>query len=106
MSFRKKLLLLFALTVLLCVAVISASVWSIMRSSFEQANAERANTVAAQFRSEFQHRGQEVVGKVESVAASDSVQRIALEINRGSSDSGGYVSESRSLATQQHLDFL
>ena len=106
MSFRKKLLLLFALTVLLCVAVISASVWSIMRSSFEQANAERANTVAAQFRSEFQHRGQEVVGKVESVAASDVVQRIALEINRGSSDSGGYVSESRSLATQQHLDFL
>ena len=106
MSFRKKLLLLFALTVLLCVAVISASVWSIMRSSFEQANAERANTVAAQFRSEFQHRGQEVVGKVESIAASDSVQRIALEINRGSSDSGGYVSESRSLATQQHLDFL
>ena len=106
MTFRKKLLLLFALTVLLCVAVISASVWSIMRSSFEQANAERANTVAAQFRSEFQHRGQEVVGKVESVAASDSVQRIALEINRGSSDSGGYVSESRSLATQQHLDFL
>ena len=106
MTFRKKLLLLFALTVLLCVAVISASVWSIMRSSFEQANAERANTVAAQFRSEFQHRGQEVVGKVESVAASDVVQRIALEINRGSSDSGGYVSESRSLATQQHLDFL
>ena len=106
MTFRKKLLLLFALTVLLCVAVISASVWSIMRSSFEQANAERANTVAAQFRSEFQHRGQEVVGKVESVAASDVVQRIALEINRGSSDSGGYLSESRSLATQQHLDFL
>jgi two-component system nitrogen regulation sensor histidine kinase NtrY len=106
MSFRKKLLLLFALTVFLCVAVISASVWSIMRRSFEQANAERANTVAAQFRSEFQHRGQEVVGKVESIAASDSVQRIALEINRGASDSGSYVGEARSLATQQHLDFL
>jgi len=106
MSFRKKLLLLFALTVFLCVAVISASVWSIVRRSFEQANAERANTVAAQFRSEFQHRGQEVVGKVESIAASDTIQRIALEINRGSSDSSSYVSEARSLATQQHLDFL
>ena len=106
MSFRKKLLLLFALTVFLCVAVISASVWSIMRRSFEQANAERANTVATQFRSEFQHRGQEVVGKVESIAASDTVQRIALEINRGSSDSGSNVSEARNLAAQQHLDFL
>lgn len=106
MSFRKKLLLLFALTVFLCVAVISASVWSIMRRSFEQANAERANTVAAQFRSEFQRRGQEVVGKVESVAASDTVQRIALEINRGSPDTGSYVGAARSLASQQHLDFL
>ena len=38
MSFRKKLLLLFAVTVLLCVAVISASVYSTIRHSFEQAD--------------------------------------------------------------------
>jgi signal transduction histidine kinase len=106
MSFRQKLLLLFALTVFLCVVVISASVWSTMRSSFEAANQERANAVAAQFRSEFQRRGDEVVRKVESVAASDTVQRIALEVNRGGSDSGGYVSDARTLAGQQHLDFL
>ena len=83
MSFRQKLLLLFAATVFLCVAVISASVYSTMRGSFERADQERANAVAAQFRSEFQRRGQEVVRKVESVAASETVQRIALEINRG-----------------------
>jgi len=106
MSFRKKLLLLFALTVFLCVAVISGSVWSIMRRSFEQANQERANTIAAQFRSEFQHRGREIVDKVESIAASETVQRIALEMNRGGSDSGSYLSEARTLAGQQHLDFL
>ena len=106
MSFRQKLLLLFALTVLLCVAVISVSVWSTMRRSFEQANQERANAVAAQFRSEFQRRGQEVVRKVESAAASETVQHIALEINRGASDPGGYLSEARSLAGQQQLDFL
>jgi len=106
MSFRKKLLLLFALTVFLCVAVISGSVWSIMRRSFEQANQERANTIAAQFRSEFQHRGREIVDQVESIAASETVQRIALEMNRGGSDSGSYLSEARTLAGQQHLDFL
>src|SRR5690242_18822350 len=97
MSFRQKLLLLFAATVLLCVAVISGSVYSTMRRSFEHADQERANAVAAQFRSEFQRRGQEVVRKVESVASSDSVQRIALEINRGASDSGGYLSDARAL---------
>jgi two-component system nitrogen regulation sensor histidine kinase NtrY len=106
MSFRQKLLLLFALTVLLCVVVISVSVWSTMRRSFEQANQDRANAVAAQFRSEFQRRGQEVARKVESVAASETVQHIALEVNRGTSDSGGYLSEARTLAGQQQLDFL
>src|SRR5271168_4018695 len=106
MSFRKKLLLLFAITVLLCVAVISASVYSTIRHSFEQADQDRANAVAAQFRSEFQRRGSEVARKVESVAASDMVQHIALDLNRGATDSGEYVSEARSLASQQQLDFL
>ena len=106
MSFRKKLLLMFALTVLLCVLVISASVWSTMRRSFDRANDDRANAVAAQFRSEFQRRGDEVVRKVEAAAAGESAQRIALEINRGAPDSGGYVIEAHNLAGQQHLDFL
>jgi|GEM_PF-5561733 len=79
MSFRQKLLLLFAATILFCVAVMSVSVYSTMRHSFEQANQDRANAVAAEFRSEFQRRGQEIARKVESIAASDSVQRIALD---------------------------
>jgi signal transduction histidine kinase len=106
MSFRKKLLLLFAATVLLCVAVISASVYSTIRRSFERADEDRAKAVAAQFWSEFQRRGQEVARKVESVAASETVQRIALDMNRGAADSGDHVSEARALASQQQLDFL
>src|SRR5712664_1738679 len=106
MSFRKRLLLLFAATVLLCVAVISASVYSTIRRSFEQANQDRANAIAAQFRSEFQRRGSEVVRKVESVAAGETVQHLALDMNRGATDSGEYVSAAHTLAGQQQLDFL
>ena len=106
MSFRKKLLLLFAATVLLCVAVISASVYSTIRRSFEQANQDRANAIAAQFRAEFQRRGSEVVRKVESVAAGETAQHLALDMNRGATDSGGYVSAAHTLAGQQQLDFL
>jgi len=113
MSFRQKLLLLFAATILLCVAVMSVSVYSTMSRSFEQANQDQANAVAAEFRSEFQRRGQEIARKVESIAASDSVQRIALEINRGSSSSSGslpganaFPTEAGTLAAQQQLDFL
>ncbi len=110
MSFRQKLLVLFAATILLCVAVMSVSVYGTMRQSFEQANQDRANSVAAQSRSEFQRRGQEVERKVESLAASETVQRIALEINRGAAAAGGdssaYPSEAHALAAQQQLDFL
>jgi len=106
MSFRQKLLLLFVATVLLCVAVISASVYSTIQRSFERADQERANAVAAQFWSEFQRQGQEVARKVESVARDETVQRIALDMNRGSTDASGYVSEARTLASQQQLDFL
>ncbi len=136
MSFRQKLLLLFAVTILLCVAVMSISIYGTMRKSFEQANQDRAEAVAAQFRSEFQRHGQDVARKVEAVAASETVQRIALEINRaasatssgapsasgsspfgsssgvssgvsgGGADSSAYPAEARSLAVQQGLDFL
>jgi two-component system, NtrC family, nitrogen regulation sensor histidine kinase NtrY len=106
MSFRKKHLLLFAATVLLSVAVISASVYSTIRRSFEQANQDRANAIAAQFRSEFKRRGSDVVRKVESVAAGETVQRIALDLNRGATDSGEYLSAAHTLAGQQQLDFL
>src|ERR1700675_5077557 len=106
MSFRKKLLLLFAATVLFCVAVISASGYSTIRRSFEQANQDRANAIAAQFRAEFQRRGSDVVRKVESVAAGETAQHLALDMNRGATDSGEYVSAAHTLAGQQQLDFL
>jgi len=106
MSFRKRLLLLFAATVLICVAVISASVYSTIRRSFEQANQDRANAIAAQFRSEFQHRGLDVVRKIESVAAGETVQHIALDLDRAVADTGEYVSAAHTLAGQQQLDFL
>src|SRR5215468_6768129 len=98
MSFRQKLLLLFGVTVFLCVAVVSLSVWSTLRRSFEQANQERASAVAAQFRSEFQHRAQELVRKIESIGASENVQRIAVDLNRNPGQQGTYVGEARSLA--------
>jgi hypothetical protein len=42
MSFRKRLLLLFALTIAFVVALSSSVVWVMLRRSFERANEERA----------------------------------------------------------------
>jgi two-component system, NtrC family, nitrogen regulation sensor histidine kinase NtrY len=106
MSFRKKLLLLFAVTVLLCVAVISALVYATIRNSFEQADRVRANAVAAQFRSEFERQGSEIERKVESIAESETAQRVALDMNRNAAEPGESVNAAHILAAQQHLDFL
>jgi signal transduction histidine kinase len=81
-------------------------VYSTIRRTFEQADQVRANAVAAQFRSEFQRRGLEVARKVESVAASETVQHIALDMSRGATNPGEYVGEAHTLARQQQLDFL
>src|SRR5208283_2953668 len=82
-------------------------------TSFEQANLDRANSIAAEFRSEFQRRADDVVRKVDAIAAGETVQRIALELNRSvapaegaAPNSSGYPSEARALASQQQLDFL
>ncbi len=106
MSFRKRLLLLFALTIALVVALSSSVVWVLLRRSFERANEERADALTAQFRSEFARRGDEVSRRVEAVTAGDTARRIALEINRPQAEPASYVNEARSLADTQHLDFL
>ena len=106
MSFRKRLLMLFALTIALVVALSSSVVWVMLRRSFERANEERAEGLTAQFRGEFARRGEEVARRVAAVASGDTVGRIALELNRGGADRGLYVDTAGELATGQHLDFL
>jgi two-component system nitrogen regulation sensor histidine kinase NtrY len=106
MSFRKRLLLLFALTIALVVALSSTVVWVMLRRSFERANEDRAEALTAQFRSEFARRGEEVSRRVAAVAQGETANHIALEINRGNADYGSYVNEARALADAQHLDFL
>ena len=106
MSFRKRLLLLFALTIALVVALSSSVVWVLLRRSFERANEERADALSAQFQSEFKRRGEEISRRVEAVAAGEIARRIALEVNRPGADPGSYVGEAHVLADSQHLDFL
>jgi len=106
MSFRKRLLLLFALTIALVVALSSSVVWVMLRRSFERANEERAEGLTAQFRGEFARRGEEVARRVGAVAAGDAVGRMALELNRGGADRGLYVDTAGESAAGPHLDFL
>ncbi|MGH9547192.1 MAG: ATP-binding protein [Terriglobales bacterium] len=106
MSFRRKLLLVFALTVFLSVGAVTWIVSSVTRRVFERANEDQTTALIAQFRREFSRRGEEVVRRVETVAGSDAAIRMALAVSRGSTDYGAYVNEAKSLADNQQLDFL
>jgi len=106
MSFRRKLLAVFALTVSVSVGSVAWIVLVMSRHAFERADADRTAALVAQFHREFQRRGQDVARRVEAIATSDAVTRMALALNRSAPDYSSYVGEARSLAESQHLDFL
>ncbi len=106
MSLRRKLLLVFALTVFLCVGAIAWIVSAVTRRAFERANEDQTAVLVTQFRREFNRRGDEVAHRVETIAGSDAATRMALAVSRGSADYSAYVNEAKALAENQQLDFL
>jgi two-component system nitrogen regulation sensor histidine kinase NtrY len=106
MSFRRKLLAVFALTVFLSVAAVTWIVSSVTRRAFERADEDRASALAGQFRREFHRRGQDVVHRVETIAAGDPATRMALAVSQGAPDYGAFLSVAKNIAAEQQLDFL
>jgi len=106
MTFRRKLLLMFALTVAVSVAGVAWIVSAATREVFAQSSAERTADLMAHFQKEFQRRGDDIVHRVEAIAGSDAATRIALASNRRTPDYGAYLNEAKLAADNQQLDFL
>jgi two-component system nitrogen regulation sensor histidine kinase NtrY len=105
-SFRRKLLLVFALTVFVSVTAVAWLVSAITRQAFERANEEQTSGLVAQFQREFNRRGDDVARRVGAIAGSDATTRLALAVSRGSPDHGSYLNEAGPIAESQQLDFL
>src|SRR5260370_39521516 len=82
MIFRRRLLLLFALTVLVSVAAVTIIVSAMARRAFDRANDERTAALVAQFRREFSRRGEDVSRKIQAIAATSESSRIAVAAAR------------------------
>jgi two-component system nitrogen regulation sensor histidine kinase NtrY len=106
LNFGRKLLLVFALTVFLSMGAVTWIVSAITRRAFERANEDQTAALIAQFRREFNRRGDEVAHRVETVASSDAATRMALAASRGTTDYGTFVNDAKALADNQQLDFL
>ena len=106
MSFRTRLLIFFALTVTLAVALVSWAVASYSRREFERLDQQRTEALVAQFRREFAARGEEVVRRVEGITEAEANVRMAIDLTRPQADASLYVNDARGLSATHHLDFL
>jgi two-component system nitrogen regulation sensor histidine kinase NtrY len=106
MTFRRKLLGVFALTVFLSVAAVAWLVSAMTRRVFDRSEDERTTALVTQFRREFYRQGEDVTRRVDAIAASEATNRMAMALNRRPADSGPYFELAKTTAENSQLDFL
>jgi len=106
MTFRRKLLIVFALTVFLSVAGVALLVQVMIRNAFERTENQRTAALVAQFQHEFSRRGDDVARRVETIASSDAVTRMATALSGTTADSAEYFDIARTMAEGHQLDFM
>jgi len=106
MIFRRKLLAVFALTVCVSVGAVAALVLAVTRRAFEKTEEERIAALVAQFQREFNRQGDQAVQRIQAIAASEAVTRMATVLDHSPADSAGYFELARSMADNYQLDFL
>jgi signal transduction histidine kinase len=106
MSFRTRLLISFTVAVILTAGLVTLIVSSATRRAFEQRDNQRTAALVALFRLEFSRRGEEVVRRVEGLAAAESTLRMAIDLDRSDADPAPYVNGAGALAATYGLDFL
>jgi two-component system, NtrC family, nitrogen regulation sensor histidine kinase NtrY len=106
MTFRRKLLAVFALTVFLSVAAVAWLVSEVTRRAFAHSEDERTAALVAEFGREFNRQGEEVVQQVETIAKSEPASHMAIALNRVVVDSGPYFELAKTTAENDRLDFL
>src|SRR5262245_28896437 len=102
MTFRRKLLIIFTVTVFFSVAGVALVVLAITRNAFEKTEDQQTVALVTQFQREFDHRGEDVARRVERIAGLDVIIRMAAS----QSDSAAYFDLAHSMAESWQLDFL
>ncbi len=105
MNLRQRLLLTFAMVVVIVVALVTYAVSLRTRSAFEAVDQERTAALVGEFRNEFQSQGADVVRKLERIARTEDMQRLALESAHGG-DTSIYLQQASATAQEYGLDFL
>ena len=105
MSLRTRLFALVSALVFLTVVLVTWTVTSSARQSFARLDGQRTAALVAQFRREFLNQGEQVGRRVELVAQSDAVTRLA-SVPAAARDFAPYVNDASAVAAAQGLDVL
>lgn len=106
MSFRNKLFLIFLLTVLASVSLVTYGVTHYTQQSFEQIDTQRTEALVKQFRAEFAQRGDMVVQQVENLANAEGTVRMAIDLARPNTDTSLWVHDANGAAQTHNLEFV
>ena len=106
MTFRTRLLLAFAVIVVIAVVFVGAIVSTTTRRAFERLDAQRVDAATAQFRQEYLRRQREIARHVEEIAAADSTREMVIALSRPDAEPAAYVDAAQPLAAAHGLDFL
>ncbi len=106
MSLRRRLLVLFALTVVVSVAAVTLIVSAMARRAFDRANDERTAALVAQFRREFSRRGEDVSRRIQAIAVISEATRMVVAAAQSAPNYSVFLDDAQTIAEAQRLDFL
>lgn len=106
MSFRIKVFLIFLITVLASVSLVTYGVTYYTQRSFEQIDAQRTEALVAQFKKEFAQRGDMVVQQVENITNAEATVRMAIDLARPNTDTSLFLHDANGAAQTYSLDFV
>jgi two-component system nitrogen regulation sensor histidine kinase NtrY len=105
-TFRTRLLIAFALTVVIAVAFVGAIVSTTTQRAFERLDEQRVSALAAQFRQEYLRRQREIAQQVKDIAEAESTRDMLIALSGPNADPSLYVDAAQPLAAAHNLDFL
>jgi two-component system, NtrC family, nitrogen regulation sensor histidine kinase NtrY len=106
MTFRRRLLLLFALTVVASVAAVTAIVLLTARRAFDRANDDQTSALVAQFTQEYSRRGDEVSKRLLAAGSTPEAAHIAVAAAQVPAKYSAFVDDAQAIAQIEQLDFL
>src|SRR5437773_239507 len=106
MSFRTKLLLVVLLTVFASVSVVAYAVTHYTQAAFEAMDAEHTEALIAQFKKEFDQRGEEIAHQAKNIAEANFTEHMAIDLSRPNADQSLYVRDAVGSAQEHGLDYV